>query len=237
MFVSLMLIAWTPLLLATPSPPPAASPPPPPRSAFCARYHPIHDNADGSGGKGGGVYDPAGPLLDKHGVWHTWEDDGGWSHWTSTDLIHWHGSLNQSTNFSGGTGAVSPTPSGVYAFWPELSPGTIDKGAIYSARATNESMTQWVHRGLTIPMPARITTGYRDPMRAFTFNSKWYAGVGCGNNESGAQLCLFEATDDSLTNFTDRGSLFTTNVTFGKVDENIVWQPTNVSANSTSQGP
>jgi len=47
----------------------------------------------------------------------------------------------------------------------------------------------------------------------------------------GAQFCLFEADDDTLANFTDRGSLFTTNVTFGEVDTNIVWQPNNVSAN------
>lgn len=75
------------------------------------------------------------------------------------------------------------------------------------------------------------TQGYRDPVRAFEFGSKWYVGVGCGNKEEGAQFCLFEAADDTLANFTDRGSLYTTNITFGEVDSNIVWQPTNVSAN------
>jgi len=56
------------------------------------------------------------------------------------------------------------------------------------------------------------------------YNEKWYVGVGCGNHDEGAQFCLFEAKDDTLANFTDRGSLYTTNVTFGEVDGNIVWQ-------------
>lgn len=42
-------------------------------------------------------------------------------------------------------------------------------------------------------------------------------GVGCGSKEEGAQFCLFEASDDTLFNFSDRGSLYTTNVTFGEV--------------------
>jgi len=92
-------------------------------------------------------------------------------------------------------------------------------------------MTEWLQRGPTIPMPARINTGYRDPTRAFIYGDKWYVGVGCGNKEAGAQFCLFEAKDDTLLNFTDRGSLYTTNVTYGSVDQNIVWQPANVSAN------
>jgi hypothetical protein len=89
---------------------PAPTPAPP--SGFCARYHPIHDH---------NVYDPSGPLLDDSGLWHQWEDDGAWSHWTSTDLIHWNGSFHDSTNFGGDTGSVSPTKSGVYAFWPIMS--------------------------------------------------------------------------------------------------------------------
>jgi sucrose-6-phosphate hydrolase SacC (GH32 family) len=80
-------------------------------------------------------------------------------------------------------------------------------------------------------MPSRINTGYRDPVRAFDWQDKWYVGVGCGNKEEGAQFCLFEAEDDTLANFTDRGALYTTNTTFGYVDGNIVWQPKNVSAN------
>lgn len=197
-----------------------ASAPPDPDS-FCPRYHPIHD---------GGVYDPSGPLLDDSGTWHQWEDEGGWSHWTSTDLMHWTGSFTaNTTNFGGDTGSVSPTASGVYAFWPIMSGE--GKGAIGSAKAANAALTQWDHRGATIPMPSRINTGYRDPVRAFQYESKWYVGVGCGNKEEGAQFCLFEAADDTLANFTDRGSLYTTNTTFGEVDGNIVWQPNNVSAN------
>ena len=38
-------------------------------------------------------------------------------------------------------------------------------------------------------------------------------------------------SDPNAANFTDRGSLYTTNVTFGQVDGNIVWKPQNTSAN------
>ena len=203
-----------------------AAPYPPDASPFCPKYHPIHD---------GNVYDPSGPLQDKSGQWHAWEDDGAWSHWTSRDLVHWDGSFKQSTHFGADTGSVSPTPSGVYAFWPIMSgPG---RGAIGSAKATDDSLTNWTHRGPTIPMPARINTGYRDPVRAFAHGGKWWVGVGCGSKEEGAQFCVFEAATDELLNFTDRGSLYTTNRTFGSVDANIVWQPTNVPPASPSPSP
>ena len=193
------------------------APYPPDASPFCPKYHPVHD---------GNVYDPSGPLQDKSGLWHTWEDDGQWSHWTSRDLVHWEGSFKESSHFSADTGSVSPTPSGVYAFWPIMSgPG---RGAIGSAKATDDSLTNWTHRGPTIPMPTRINTGYRDPVRAFSHGGKWWVGVGCGSKEEGAQFCLFEAATDELLNFTDRGSLYTTNRTFGSVDADIVWRPVNV---------
>ena len=93
----------------------------------------------------------------------------------------------------GDTGSVSPTKSGVYAFWPIM--GGPGKGAIGSAVASDKTLTTWNQRGPTIPMPKRINTGYRDPVRAFEWNDKWYVGVGCGNKEEGAQFCLFEAED------------------------------------------
>ena len=84
-------------------------PKPTPRSRFCPRLHPIG---------GPKVFDPSGPLLDNNGTWHLWQDQGGWSIFTSRDLMHWHGNLSSSTHFNGLTGSVSPTPSGVFAFWP-----------------------------------------------------------------------------------------------------------------------
>lgn len=192
---------------------------PAPVLAFCPRFHPIRD---------AGVYDPSGPLLDDNGIWHQWEDKGAWSHWTSRDLIHWNGTFDKSTNFGGDTGSVSPTPAGVFAFWPIMSGP--NKGDIGSSKSLDDGVNTWEDRGPTIPWPSRINTGYRDPVRAFQYEKKWWVGVGCGNKEEGAQFCLFEAEDDSLANFTDRGSLYTTNITYGEVDGNIVWQPNNVSA-------
>ena len=72
-------------------------------------------------------------------------------------------------------------------------------------------------------------------------SDQWWVGVGGGNKPGcetsalapscGAQFCLFKAKDNTLSNFTDAGSMYTTNETFGLVDSNIVWQPTNTSAN------
>jgi len=62
--------------------------------------------------------------------------------------------------------------AGVYAFWPIMSGE--GKGSIGSAKAADANLTSWIHRGATIPMPARINTGYRDPVRAFKYNGKWY---------------------------------------------------------------
>jgi len=197
-----------------------APPPPPAESEFCPSFHPI---------RAVNVYDPSGPLLDDSGVWHVWEDAGGWSHWTSKDLVHWTGSFRfNTTHFGADTGSVSPTPSGTYAFWPVM-PQTLQ---IASAVASDASLTSWTKRGATIDMPARVPRGsFRDPTRAFQFGDagKWYVGVGCGNAK-GAQFCLFESRDDQLASFIDRGSLFTTNITFGSVDKDVVWVPTNVSA-------
>jgi hypothetical protein len=208
--------------------------PPVDSRSFCPRLHRIHDAGVGFGG----VADPCGPLLDGDGLWHVWDDTGGWSHWTSSDLVHWQGSLESSTNFSGATGSVSPTPGGVFAHWPIIAGGADDSevGAmnccaeIGSAKAADGALTQWEQRGPTISRPARATSGFRDPARAFQWHGKWFVGVGCGDDTNGAQFCLFEASDETLSNFTDRGSLFTTNTTLGFMGAGNVWQETNVTA-------
>lgn len=79
---------------------------------YCTTLHPLHGHPT--------VFDPSGPLLDNSGLWHMWDDQGAWPHWTSHDLVHWQGSLTtNTTNFSGLTGAISPTPSGMYAVYPD----------------------------------------------------------------------------------------------------------------------
>lgn len=96
---------------AKPAPGPAPTPKPAGESFFAPRFHPIG---------GPKVYDPSGPLLDDSGRWHLWEDQGGWSSWTSRDLMHWDGTLRSSTHFGGLTGSVSYTRSGIFAFWPRI---------------------------------------------------------------------------------------------------------------------
>jgi hypothetical protein len=48
-------------------------------------------------------------------------------------------------------------------------------------------------------------------------------GARCGSAAEGAQFCLFEAADATLSTFRDVGSLFTTNHTLGQIDGDIVW--------------
>ena len=239
--------------------------PPTPGSAFCPKLHPIHEPTSYAGSQGppeeGGVYDPSGPLLDAHGTWHVFEDASGWwtstpgwTHWRSPDLIHWFGNFSDGMGFGKGmTGSVSPTPSGVYAFWPD------GENAIFSAKSEDPSagLTSWSRRNQSIAQPSRVakyqsrSTGFRDPARAFEFPSgsnEWWVVVGCGSAQEcetcpaqpagcsgkscvvSAQACLFKANDSTLDTFTDAGSLFSTNTTFGIVDHNIVWQPQNGSA-------
>jgi hypothetical protein len=158
---------------------------------WCALLHPLRSHY---------LFDPSGPLLDERGVWHLWEDEGSWSHWTSRDLVHWEGALVNGTNFSQDTGAVSVTPAGTYAFWP-LMDGRAPITEIASAVALTPvsgpfgGPAQWKHRG------------------TFEYNAQWWLVVGCGSVSEGAQCCLFEAADATLANFTDRGSIFTTNLT------------------------
>ena len=53
--------------------------------------------------------------------------------------------------FGGDTGSVSPTPSGVYAFWPIM--GGVGKGSIASAKSLDPEagLYEWDQRGPTIP--------------------------------------------------------------------------------------
>jgi len=48
---------------------------------------------------------------------------GSWSHYTSTDLLRW--TKGTDTNFTYLTGSVSPTSTGVYAFYPTVTQSSI----------------------------------------------------------------------------------------------------------------
>lgn len=203
--------------------PPAPKPEPPAASGvFCPRFHPIG---------GTKVFDPSGPLLDDSGRWHLWEDEGGWSNFSSRDLMRWQGTLRSSTHFNGLTGSVSPTPSGTYAFWPGRN--KVGVSAIESAvceDCTNDGgWSNWTHRGFPpgLVVPAREAAGsFRDPARAFLYEGSWFVGVGCGQSthdlqNGGGAVCLFKATNDSLAEFTDAGTLYRTNHSHGSFGRTV----------------
>ena len=204
---------------AKPAPPAPARPA---RAVFCPRFHPIG---------GPKVFDPSGPLLDDSGRWHLWEDEGGWSNWTSPDLMHWHGRLASSTHFSGLTGSVSPTPAGIFAFWPGRNSdgASAVESAVCNDCTAGGGWSDWTHRGFPpgLVVPSREAAGsFRDPARAFSYNGSWYVGVGCGQSvhdreNGGGAVCLFKATNDSLSEFTDVGNLYRTNHSHGSFGRTV----------------
>eukprot|EP01052_Picozoa_sp_SAG31_P043249 SAG31_NODE_7145_length_1777_cov_1.325983_2_plen_209_part_00 len=95
-----------------------------------------------------------------------WQSTRGWTHWRSRDLIHWVGNFSNGLDFGKAmTGSVSPTPSGVYAFWPD------GDNAIFSAKSMDPAagLLLWERRNETIAEPSRVgkwssrSTGFRDP--------------------------------------------------------------------------
>jgi sucrose-6-phosphate hydrolase SacC (GH32 family) len=197
-------------------------PPPPARGAFCPKFHPIG---------GSKVFDPSGPLMDDSGRWHLYEDDGGWSVFWSHDLMNWQGTLKSSTHFSGLTGSLSPTPSGIYAFWPGRNPAGLSavESAVCEDCTSAGGWRNWTHRGFPpgLVVPKREAAGsFRDPARAFLYEGSWYIGVGCGQSvhdlkNGGGAVCLFKATNDSLAEFTDAGTLYRTTHSHGSFGRTV----------------
>lgn len=76
-------------------------------------------------------------------------------------------------------------------------------------------------------VPKREAAGsFRDPARAFLYQGSWYVGVGCGQSvhdpaNGGGAVCLFRATNDSLAEFTDVGSLYRTNHSTGSFGRHV----------------
>lgn len=62
---------------------------------------------------------------------------GAWSHYTSTDLLRW--TKGTDTNFTYLTGSVSPTSTGVYAFYPTITQSSI--AIAVAGRAPTRSCT------------------------------------------------------------------------------------------------
>lgn len=192
------------------------TPPPPPGAEFCYQYHSVH---------AANIYDPSGPFITPNGVWNVWEDMQGWGHYQSTDLLHWT-LVGNPTGFGGLTGSIAITPSGFYAFWPEGDQSGVDK----AVSTDTVNFTTWDIQGRVITKPSMAGNNFRDPLRAFQYANNWYVGVGCNDNGQSANLCLFQASDDTLSNFTFVGSMYSTNITYGQMNSDIVWVNTSVQA-------
>ena len=220
---SVLGLSSDPACAPAPAPEPKPKPKPKPpaaRGLFCPRFHPIGSAS---------LYDPSGPIFDERsGIWHLFEDYGGWSNFSSTDLMNWRGTLKSSTHFGGLTGSIAATPSGIYAFWPGRA-GTINR-AVCEDCGSGGGWSNWSHRGSApgLVEPKREKAGsFRDPARAFQHNGSWFVGVGSGQSthdpvNGGGAVCLFRATNDSLAEFTDAGTLFRTNHSFGSFSKGTV---------------
>jgi hypothetical protein len=174
--------------------------------------------------RGGALYDPSGPLLSKDGIWHLFEDAGGWSHYISRDLLRWT-KLSSSTGFGGMTGSVSVTPAGTFAIWPARPAQTFNR-----SKALDATLTRWGPFTTAVPLPPGVKQ-MQDPGRALQLaDGRWYVVGACAfaaASRPGSALCLFRATDATLTAFepasgTD-GFFFSINKTLGAVDANGVW--------------
>lgn len=148
------------------------------------------------------------------------------SHYTSQDLINWT-KTSPSTNFSGLTGSITRTQEGYFAFWPASS----QEGILTAKASDAPTLNNWVPRPeVSIPAPEYTGKNFRDPVRGFEYQGKWYVGVGCNNMSNSADFCLFEASDATLSKFTDVGPLFSVNHTYGVRDSNLVWHNNSVKA-------
>lgn len=80
------------------------------------------------------------------------------------------------------------------------------------------NFTTWSPPQRVITAPAMAGKNFRDPLRAFQWEGEWYVGVGCNNESNSADLCLFQAADETLANFSFVGVMYSTNITHGQMN-------------------
>ena len=145
----LLLLATALSAAPTPTPAPSAAAP---SSAQPADFSPAYHIC------GANLYDPSAPILKDDGTWHLFQDAGGWSHYTSRDLLHW--TPAPPTHFSGMTGSISVTPNGTYAIWPDRGQTIFNR-----SQALDANLTQWGAKTTVIRLPAGAKK-MQDPARA-----------------------------------------------------------------------
>ena len=176
---------------------------------------------------GASYFDPSAPLLRDDGTWHVFDDKAahgpGWTHFTSTDLLHWT-KLNASTGFGGMTGSIAVTESGAYSIYPWQRA----KGVFNRSLSLDVGLTKWGPPTTVVPLAAGIVA-LQDPSRAVKLADGFYYVLG-GCNVQGANfsaVCLFRATDSTLSVYVPAdgktGLFFNIPKTHGAIDGNGVW--------------
>jgi sucrose-6-phosphate hydrolase SacC (GH32 family) len=170
---------------------------------------------------GSALYDPSAPIQRSDGTWHLFEDVGGWSHYHSRDLLHWTKS-NSTTHFSGMTGSIAVTDNGTFAIWPDRAQTMFNR-----SEALDVGLTSWGPKTTVLGLPPGVAK-MQDPARALKLaDGRWYLLGACDVSAEFTGLCLFRASDSTLSEFTPAsgtdGLFFKVNQTLGAIDANGVW--------------
>jgi sucrose-6-phosphate hydrolase SacC (GH32 family) len=174
---------------------------------------------------GTSLFDPSGPIQRSDGTWHLFEDKGGWSHYHSTDLLHWTKTSN-TTHFSSMTGSIAVTDEGTFAIWPDAQQTKFSR-----SKALDVGLTEWGPSSTALRLPPGVSR-MQDPSRALQLpDGGWYMLGACDVSTKFVGLCLFRARDSTLSEFepasgTD-GVFFRVNQTLGAIDANGVWNDRN----------
>ena len=110
--------------------------------------------------------------------------DGGSSHWESSDLLRWK--EVRPGWFSGLTGAITRTPAGFFAIYVD--------GGMVRKTAHGQNLSDW---SAAVPINHTGVAGGMDPAQAFLLEGSWRLPVLSGDG----RLSLMRATDDTLASW------------------------------------
>ena len=157
-------------------------------------FHPVAPNITSQGDSCGGLH--------VNGTWHVMTScGGGWTHLTTTDLVHY--TSHAQIKIAGGTGSVVPSPdgNGVIGFVNSISKRVVSTNGMRTWAAANTT---------TVGSP-----GGRDQARPLqSADGTWFQMMGCGQNAKDGAVCRFRATDPlRLSAWTFDGFLWQSNHT------------------------